>query len=589
MRTGASPVQYIDVPVAGGVLIPGQITLAVEGRERWIYCYVQGQLVGVMAMPTAHAPILGVNYFANGGTANVDVASMTYERAVPWLMRGANTGDYRLPGVPPPGGLQGEYFDDGDLSNIPNGSDLILNPTRQPYARRLDPSVNFTPALGNWQPPGPAKYLSVRWTGAIYLDLANYNYRLQSYGAGPSRVWVGKTRMGEQQIEGWPAPGGSSGAAPPYISPYLRSVLGSVSGWYPLKAEHFGFPGDTVQLLLERSDAPGTFATIPSSALSPYGIYHNQVRRDSHYDTYKAVADAFGYQYRFDPMPLESGFFPGQLIPRVRVGTDYDVQVNQDDTTDMTLASTGQDMAVRLVGDAQGIADPNGAQQLSATVIDYANVKGHMFAATEVDSFSDITDPQLLQQRMSTELALRSGTWDQLSSRPQGHPMLAQTWPPNPTLPVLPLKFAWQPGDGVMRNYWQLGLVDQTPTPLASVAWDFSPHAIIAPQATYRIYPRGAFWTLRKFRQQDTAHNRNYQGQLAERTGTTGGITGTIAASPAAAALDQYARISTRRATKVWLDVTRKLDSTVQWTIEINGASTGILVNFPGLYDVTSY
>nr|MDP9167259.1 hypothetical protein [Actinomycetota bacterium] len=590
-RYGGSALNFAAAPVPGGALIPGQIDMALEGRERWIWCYVQGQLIGLLPMPPTYQPIDGFYYNPGVGATVVDVLEFTYDRAPSWLMRGADKGDRVLPGLPAAGGLQADYFDDTDLVNVTNGGDQVLNPTRQPYAARLELTLNHPAAGAPWQPPGPAQVFSARFTGAIYLDLARFDYRLRVTAGNSARLWVGKTRMGEQAIDGWPPPGGGarpSGAAP-WTSGLLRALLGNTSGWYPLKLELSDNPGAAMLLAFERSDAPGTFTAVPSTMLSPEGIYSNTIRHDSHYDTLAALSAAFGFQFRCEPRSLESGEFPGQIIPRVRCGRDYNVKVTSDDSTGLALISSGEDMAARIVADAQGIADPAGAAQLSASLIDHARARGHMFTATEVESLSDITDPNLLRQRLASRLALRSRVWDDIASRPPGHPELAEQWPPNPTLAVLPSKFAWEPGDGLLRAFEELATIDDQPTQLSAVIWDFHPHGVIAPQARFRTYPRGLYWTLRAFRQEDTAHNRNYQQQLAERNGTTGGVTGTIAASPAAAALDGYSRMSTSSVTRVWLDVTRKIDPTVQWTIEVNGANTGVKVNAPARYDISGW
>ena len=269
------------------------------------------------------------------------------------------------------------------------------------------------------------------------------------------------------------------------------------------------------------------------------------------------------------------------------------MKVTADDSTDLTLTSSGEDMAMRIVADAAGIADPNGSAQLSATAVNFANATGHMGTWTQAESLAAISDPNLLAQRLNTLLELRAGTWDQLSSRPSGHPQLASNWPPDPTLPVLPSGFAWAPGDAVLRDYPHLGIVDETPTRLMQVAWDFTPHGIIAPQAQYFIYPRGVWWTLRRFRQDSIAAKRNYMGQLAKYPGTPGGITGTVTSSPATFAADRYTRLALpanpSKSGRVWLKVTRKYDRTIQWTIEVNGISTGIPVNTVGEYEVSAF
>lgn len=583
--------QIADAAIPGAALVPGTVSIALEGRERWMYAYVQGQLVGIIPMRSSHTPPATVTYQAVTGAGNVDVQSLTYERAVPWLMRGSDKGDYQLPGAPVPGGLWGEYYDESDLWMNSYAFDYGLSPTKTPYQQRLDPTLSF--AAGTWFPPGPGLEVSMRWVGSVYLDLANYDFRLKLTTTDASRLWIGKTRFGEQMIDQWPVPGTASPIGGAGTTPYLRSQLGSKSGWYPIKIEMITGAANASSIVLaaEVSNAPGVFNTLGPNVLSPFGIYQNQVRRDSHFDTYKAIASAFGYQFTCQPQTLESGLFPGQVIPRVRQGRDTQIRVSEDDATELAVNSSGEDMAIKLVADAQGLADPSSSAQLSATVVDYGQAKGHMLTVTDVESLSDITDRNLLSQRLTTLLALRSGTWDQITSRPQGFPALVDNWPA-PTV-SLPTRFAYEPGDGVFRKYPRLGVVDLTPQQLMQIAWDFTPYSIQAPQAAFYIYPRNVYLTLRRYRQQAQAHDRNYQGQTATYQGTLGGRTGTAGGSPTTVAADQYSRLvlpaTAAKSQKVWLAVTVKLDTTKQWTVEVNGATTPILANSAGRYDVSAY
>jgi hypothetical protein len=581
---GASsgPGVTVNIP-ASTTLIPGTFDIALEGRDRWIYVYVQGTLCAVV--PQVQSLYQPITKLVAAGPI-VDVQAFSYRRSQAWLMRGSDKGDYVLPGEPVPGGLQGSYYDDHDLLQYSATYyySLLLSPDRQPYTERVDPTLNFGSAF---EPPGPAndENFSAIWTGSIYLDLENFDYRVQATVDDAARVWIGKTRFGEQIINSWSFVGTTT-------SGYLRASLGEVSGWYPIRIEYANALGAASFVFrYERSDTPGTFNVVPASMLSPEGIYQNQVRQDSHYDTYQSIAQAFGYQYTCEPKALESGLFPGQVIPRVRVGRDTNVRVGTSDTTNLSLTSSGEDQAVMIAADASGIADPNGTAQLSAIAVNYAQATNHMFAVTESESLSDITDPNLLAQRLNTLLALRSGTWDQVASNPPGHPVIADAWPP-PVVP-LPAKFAYLPGDGVLRDYPEFGIVDTTPTQLMSIAWDFTPFGIIAPQASYFIYPRGTYWTLRRFRQQSVASQRNFQGQLGQYTGTMGGYAGTAGGMPATVAADGYSRLpipanATDLGT-VWLHVMLKLDPTITWTIEVNGINTGIQVKGAGLYDITAW
>lgn len=223
----------------------GTHTLVMEGRGRFIYFYLDGRLVGYLPSPTGTLiSTIGVllHTSAYDPSYYVDVDSVLVRSAQPYLMQSSTDhGDYRLPGAPAGSGLVGSYFSDTDLTVTPASAAglgaQMLAPPRVPYMRRVDPTIAFSGA--GWEPPGAYQdqTFSARWTGSIYLDLAHYDYQLYADVADGVRVWVGKTRWGEQIIDQWQA-GAVTGSVVSAASTNLRSVLGSVSGWYPVIVEY---------------------------------------------------------------------------------------------------------------------------------------------------------------------------------------------------------------------------------------------------------------------------------------------------------------------------------------------------------------
>jgi hypothetical protein len=508
------------------------VTLALERHDRWLFYYAQGTLLFAhevdWTIATAAQPRVAlVNTAGAGVSGYVDLDYIVVRDLQPYLMRNSalDPGDYRLPANPPPGGLRGSYYDEADISSIGDTSATYytraLSPTKQPYARRQDATINFTSANPpTWQAPGAgAVYFSVRWTGAIYLDLAtaDVTLRLTSLDNG-ARLYVGKTAYGQHLLQQW----GNPSAAPYTLtSGSLRTHVGVSSGWYPIRLEYAQGIGSG-GIILQQSIGGGAYAVVPATSLSPYGIYEAVVRYDSHAEQIRSLVDTFGLQYRVEPRSLESGFFPGEMTPRVRVGRDTEKILEPPESTDVTVKGSARDSAMTLFADAAGLADPTNGAQISAEAIDFAAAWApvaadrHLAIATGYESLADIGDPGLLQTRLAAMLALRNAPWEEIGARPRGHRQILDSFP----LTGVNAAFDWEPGDAVRVSDDQLDLNDQTPRQIIAPAWSFAPDGRGAPTVRFRQRPRSQQDALRSLVRAAVLPQRNYQGQLVVVQGT---------------------------------------------------------------------
>lgn len=591
---GGATVAFVQTKAPQELVAKGA-TLAIEGRDRWVLFYVDGRLVAQLEQPAwtagvVYRPAVRVaNATASVGNS-MEVSSVLLRRADPYLMRGADKGDYRLPGTMPSGGLRGSYFDDADLrslGDVPAYYSRVLAPTREPYARRQDTTINFPFATPpTWQPAGPAggDNFSVRWTGSIFLDLAaaDVTLRIASWN-GCVRLYVGKTMFGQHLLQVWTAQNGGADL----VTGSLRTHLGSVTGWYPIVLEYSQNLG-AAGLVLQQNIGGGAAADVPAASLSPYGIYEQQVRYDSHGEQLKAIAETFGLQYRCEPRSLESGLFPGELVPRVRVGRDTDKILEPAESTDVTVEIDAEDVADTLLADAAGISDPFSGAQLTAENINYSGVlesvvaDRHMMVLTEYESLTDITDPQMLRNRLDSLLGLRTRTWEEVSARPRGHRERRDTFPLTGQLAL----FAWEPGDAVRVNDPDIDLEDTVPRQIIAPSWSFVPDGLGAPAVRFRQRPRSQQNALRALVRSALLPQRNYQGQLVVINGTIG-ISPTVASIP-----DDFSRVSLPASlddvVRAELVVHAKGDTSAG-TLAINGVSTGTTISLPGRYDVTAF
>lgn len=577
------------------------VTLAIEKHDRWVMFYVQGALVWageanfVTAGGNSSAQFSVLPYAGGGGYADLDY--MLLRDLQPYLMRGTAKGDYRLPGSPTPGGLKGNYFDDADLRTVgPTVADYywrILAPTKQPYARRQDPTVNFPTATPpTWQPAGPlsGEYFSVRWTGSIYLDLANADVTLRlSQLDDAGRLWVGKTMGGQQLVGRWQPPAG--GAPFTLTSGSLRTHLGSsASGWYPIRVEYASGAG-AVGIVLEQSIGGAAYAVVPATSLSPFGGYESTIRYDSHAEQLRTLVETFGLQYRCEPRSLESGAFPGEVVPLVRVGRDTDKVLEPPESTEVEVSGSARDTAMTLLADAAGLANPANSAQLSAEAVNFAALWAtvaadrHLAVLSGYESLADITDANLLRTRLASMLTLRSAAWEEVGARPRGARELRDTYPPSvPFLGAL-ASFDWEPGDGIRIVDDGLDINDAMPRQIVAPMWPFVPAGRKSPTVRFRQRPRSQQDALRQLIRAVLLPQRNYQGQLVV-------INATLGASPGTAYADAYSRVNLpvnlADVVKATVVVQVKGDTSAA-TINVNGVATPITVQVANRYDVTPY
>lgn len=595
---GLAASQALATPLSAGV----PLKLSIEYRpDRWLYFSVNGTIAhavyGIFDAADFYPRVSG-DGMANGSAVRVGSVTLRSLSPLPGsIPLATNTpaidGDKHLPGSPPPGGLWGDYYNNGD--NIAKygaaaAAMVTFSPLQSPVAQRLDQTINFDATPPTWRPPGvPAGGFAVRWTGSVYLDLDNYDYGF--------RVTTGNAAGYDEIKLTIPSGAGSTGYAGGGGTATLtnwvnaQTAVGSPptgtlrwmgpSGWYPIIVTFaHEDPAARAQAKLEwtRSDAVGTWAVVPSNMLSPYGIYRDQVRNESHYDAFKNVADLFGYQWTCEPRSLESGQFPGRIIPKARYGHDTEKVLDEPETVDIQADIDVDSRADSIQADASGLADTTGASQLTAEGNDLPAFSQHLYIGQSYESLSDITALKLLEQRLATLLTLRSAVWEEVSARPPGRRELLDSFPLTGAL----AEFAWAPGDGLRLNFPTVGVVDAIPRQILGVAREFVPDGMRPPSASFRPRPRSVRALLREIHRAALVPQRNYQQQVVALAGSTGGTGG----------VDAFTRITlpTDLTTVVRVDlvVLYKSDASAWW-VEANLVNPNtISVIASGRYDVTS-
>lgn len=494
-------------------LIPGApFTLRLYQRGEWIFAQVNGETVDVGRMVTG--PAYPYVTTVTGGT--VDVKRFTVTTTERFLSSTSELGDLILPGAPTPGGLSAKYFLESTARSQAAGNttkfdEWALSPLQDEYADRTDGPIAFTatnpPA---WQPAGPSggQWWTVRWTGAIYLGLASADAKLRAtIGAGNRlKMWVGRTGPGVSPLLNITATTSTA---------FLRSVLGSVDGWYPIIIELYTRTGAS-GVTLEDSPNGTVWTTVPADRLSPYGIVDDQVQHESHRSMIDSITQAWGYQWSVEPRSLESGSFPGRLIPRVRQGRDTAKVIRAPQGTSIQVSATAADSIDRLLIDAAGINKPDGAASLTGEGWNTAAALGHLFISTGWEAAPEITEGRLLEQRALSLMALRSGPLAQVQLNADGDTTLVDTFPLTGAL----ARMNWEPGDGARLVLSDYGLVDQTPRQMTVVSWMCHPDGIGPPQITWRQTPLGARDFLASVQRSVASGHRNYQGQISEVPGS---------------------------------------------------------------------
>lgn len=614
----------------GNDIKPGFHHVAMEYRDKYIYFFLDGKLVGYLTPPRRNITNarLRVSFTSNATetTFQVHVDSMCIRRTTPFLYNPAAPGDYDLPGAPPPGGLEGHYNLDQDVwaMNAKTEGKLaqILHPSREVdpatgetggiYQRRLDAVINFpNEATPKWQPEGPpaGQSFSCRWIGAVYLKLSEYDYAFRAQVDDRIRIYIGKTRLGEEYLNDWSVAGHSvetktgnwikagsaAGVAPTGAT---GSLAGLEDGWYPIAIEYSqGLAAAACIVEYERSDVVGTWQLLglpkvaaeggsyssPAAALlkvSPLGLYQDNVQFESHYEAFQKIASMFGYQWSEVPQSLESGLFPGYVSPVARVGRDTEYVLDSLKATEIGNQGNADDVADAILAEAQGLGDPSQKTQLTLEEFDFAAV-GAPYLAQEQESLSDLNLEALVRQRADSLLALHNSVWEEVGARPEGRRGLIDKFPLSGEL----AEFKWEPGDGLRLSFPEVSVVDVSPRQMKGIGWPLTPGGVGVPSASFKLRPRNLKQTLRKMLHSSLTSQRNYQGQLVKVLGQLGGNSG-------AQDSDAFSRcpmpVDIGRVIKATFVVMSKSDVS-EWTIEVNGVSTGIKFTTNGRFDVTAW
>lgn len=594
--TGANATIECHMPacsnVAGSFTLTGsgRLHVAVEVHEKTAYYFVDGRLAGIQPVPDGAAivgrPVVRVTLGAGAAAWPVDVDDILVREWRPWLLRGAKKGDLHLPGLTAPGtalsgGLVGTYWSTVDASATGLGARWRaapgFDPRREPEVRRVDPQPRLNNAVVADQAAvhlggATATNFMARWTGAIHLDLAAGDVALRVYADDRTRVWVGRTRPGEELINSWNDAVGESYR----VGPALRSHLGvTKTGWYPIIAD-YGQVAGSYNFRLERSVAGGPWQEVPSIALSPYGIYSADLRQDSHFEQVTAVVEAFGHQLRCEPRSLESGEFPGQLVPRIRMGRDRDIALSLGNATEMTNEIDASGVIRALLSDAQGVGDPENAATVTAERVHFPGLEGRPMVRSEYQSIGDISEPALLQQRLRSVLELRRRPWQETSARPQSNREIV----PIHQLPEELDEFRWAVGDGVIQAEPRLAVRDLQHRQIEALTRSFTQQGLSLPQVAFRQRPRSSRADLRRLYRQVNVAARSYTPQLV--TSSSG-----VKASPAQSyAPDDTARLPVPVASDALVSLRLVVlavsgGTAPARTVHVNGVSTGIVVTGP--------
>lgn len=512
---------------------PAPWTFTIVRQGRWAAGYVNGVLIGWLPWLSAGGgEQVGLGLISTPPVPPA-IDDIWVVRQQSFLERGADAGDFHLPGDYPTGGLRGRYFNHADLEGLTAAirHARLMSPDREPYGERLDPVVDTTGSSAGTlslplQPGSSGDYFSVRWFGAVYLrgDLGDYTFETTSVDDGV-RLWVGKTAWGEQIIDDWTSGAGTNTGV------WDASDHGSAAGWYPIVLEYFeDGGGNTIRLQFTPpastyTDPGGTSITastkrvIPSTSLSPLGCFDNRVQGTSHFDMVAQVAQQFGYQLWCEPMQLESGEFPGRLVPRERVGRDTDVLLQPDETDrDEPIFAPGvtydaSDQAVHLIGSGAGAAD--GRSQTRSEITDLAEVQSGLFALESWVDAGDIAFTDLLAARLNAELALRGEPWEEVRGTPRAQERLADTWPLSGALSAM----RWRPGDGIRLLVPNIGVRDTEPRQLMQVTRTFGAHGRTGTQVGIRQRPRSAARSLRSLVRASLVRGRSDQGRVVTLSG----------------------------------------------------------------------
>jgi hypothetical protein len=583
--TGASSV----IPLSSTLKL-GTHTFLIECDGRYVSAYIDGQLVGVLGgfAPTVPPQVqIAVTDNANG--AQMTVEEVVCKSLEPLLMRGPEKGDYVLPGTAatyPTGGLHGRWRNYGG-SGEPAWFERLLAPDPRAanfptFLENVIPKLEGAPA----QPTGVAgEFYAAQMFGAIYLDLEhNPEILIKLVFEGAARVWIGQTQFGQQIIDAWKTEGSRE------VNVFVKaSVLGARKGWFPIIIEYAYATGEKkLELYVFPTtagwtDPGGTTIVVgpqivPTTSLSPLGCVDARIQGSSHFDTVIETARNFGYELRCEARQLESGEFPGRLVPKARLGKDTDEIIEAGDidrrsemgTYSATLDATDAASSVKAFG--SGIADGKGSQ-IAFEALSVADEANTLFDIQAWVSAGDIAFPELLAARAATELALRRGPWENIEGEPIARDRLADTFPLTGAMAA----FHWQPGDGVRLWLPDVSVVDTSPRQILQVVRSFSPEGRTGTQIGFRARPKDPLYVLRQALRDATRNARAYQHQYAPR------VSNHISASLGSEGFSEFAIVALSPADRIVdAQVILTLNTTAQTTVvEINGVDRTVQLGGP--------
>lgn len=436
--------------------------------------------------------------------------------------------------------------------------------------------------------PGPTQdpiAVSIEWTPTANRVATDNSYVFGIRASSVSPVYdVDRARIVDTRYES--------------IGPSLRTHLGiSEAGWYPIVIEGANFANNNLAIgPLEDAvvDGAGAIAAtstvagataynqVPVSRLSPVGIYEEVLHNEPHRGVLDSLTDSFGYQWRTEARSLETGEFPGQVIPRVRVGRDTDRVLEDATATDVQVEVSADDSVDQLLADAAGIADPKGGGQLTASVVDYPNALAHVGIVADYESLSDITEAPMLETRLGSLLALRSSPNQQVAARPDGQRDLTDTFPLTGTL----ARLRWLPGDGIRLALRDLDVIDRTPRQIIRVTFPTAPDSVAAPQVGFRQRPRDAGAVLKRMLRAVYARERQYQGTFVMVDSQH--YIDTLALAGATAAYAMLPLPDNPDDIVACYFVVSYIN-TGNVTLEVDAVVTPLKISTPGRYDVTTW
>lgn len=513
----------------------GPHSLQLESDGRFVRGYIDGYFIGE-APAVVPAEVTAEFKIGSGpGETEALIQEFLLRQAQPFLMRGSEKGDYVLPGgvqTYPYGGLTGRYYNDLDLQELPEYWLLCFSQERSlnrlvQYQDRTDATIGV---LGGSieAPPFPGasgQFWSCRWFGSVYLKLSAGNYTFK-IGLGLTtgvRLWVGKTQFGAQIIDSW-----EDGTGRNLEVVVNAAALGGKDGWYPIVVEFFtakeGATSDYIWLAFSApasyTDPGGTaitagFIGVPSTSLSPLGCVDQHFQGQSHFNMAKEIAENFGLQMQCEPRQLESGEFPGQLVPKARVGRDTDEILESDSIASRspiinyknTVDAT--DQATSLYGLGSGL--PNGQNgQISAEEFSIPTIEESLFDLQGYLDAADINSPSLLAARVASQLALQTEPWQNVEGSPLARDRLADSFPLTGALAA----FRWRPGDGVRIYLPDVNIQDVSPRQILQVTRQFGPTGRYGTQMGFRQRALDRVSQLTKLIRHATQPQRNYQRQM---------------------------------------------------------------------------